>query len=72
MNCKNMNKWSADIVAIIPPFVESEKALFRVTAILVTIFKIKAFLREICEALITLLQRTEPSPVSCMVILAQV
>ena len=33
---------------------------------LVTIVEIKAFLREICEASITLLQCIESSPVSCM------
>ena len=33
MNCKDVNKWSMDIVAIIPSFVESKKGLFRVTAI---------------------------------------
>ena len=33
MNCTDVNKWSADIVAIIPSFVESEKGLFRVTVI---------------------------------------
>ena len=64
MNCKDMNKWSTDIVAIVPSFVESEKGCF------VTILEIKAFLREICEASITLLQCIESSPVSCMVILA--
>ena len=67
MNCKDVNKWSTDIVAIIPSFVESEKGLFRVTAISV---EMKAFLRDICEASITLLQCIESSPVSCMVILA--
>ena len=33
MNCNDVNKWSTDIVAIIPSFVESEKGLFRVTAV---------------------------------------
>ena len=33
MNCNDVNKWSTDIVAIIPSFVESKKGLFRVTAI---------------------------------------
>ena len=33
MNSKDVNKWSTDIVAIIPSFVEGEKGLFRVTAI---------------------------------------
>ena len=33
MNCNNVDKWSKDIVAIIPSFVESEKGLFLVTAI---------------------------------------
>ena len=67
MNCKDVNKWSTDIVAIIPSFVESEKGYF---GYVVTILEIKAFFREICEASITLLQCTESSPVSCMVILA--
>ena len=44
MNCKDVNKWSTDIIAIVPSFVESEKGYF------VTILEIKAFLREICEA----------------------
>ena len=56
-----------DIVAIIPSFAESEKGYFWY---LVTILEIKAFLREICEASITLFQRTESSLVPCMVILA--
>ena len=53
MNCNDVNKWSTDIVAIVPSFIESEKGYF------VTILEIKAFLREICEASITLLQCTE-------------
>ena len=33
MNCNDMNKWSTDIVAIIPSFVESKKGLFQVAAV---------------------------------------
>ena len=68
MNCNDVNKWSTDIVAIIPSFVESEKGVFGYI-VYITILEIKAFLREIYEASITLLQCTESSPVSCMVIL---
>ena len=64
MNCKDVNKWSTDIVAIVTSSGESKKEYF------VTILEIKAFLREICESSITLRQCIESSPVSCMVILA--
>ena len=70
MNCNDVNKWSTCIVAIIPSFVESEKGLVPGHSYLVTIVEITAFLREICEASITLLKCTESSLVSCMVILA--
>ena len=69
MNCNDVNKWSTEIVAIIPSFVESEQGLFP-GHYLVTIVEITAFLCEICEASISLLQCTESSLVSCMVILA--
>ena len=72
MNCNDVNKWSTDLVAIIPYFVESEKGLFPGHSNLGTIVKMTAFLREIYEASITLLQCTESSPVSCMVYLQQV
>ena len=70
MNCNDVNKWSKDIVAIIPSFVKSEKGLFPGHSYLVTIVEIATFLHEICEESITLLQCTESSLVSCMVILA--
>ena len=47
MNCNDVNKWSMDIVAIIPSFVESKSRLFSGHSYLVTIVEIAAFLREI-------------------------
>ena len=47
MNCNDVNKWSTDIVAIIPSFVESKSRLFPGHSYLVTIVGITAFLREI-------------------------
>ena len=49
MNCNDVNKWSTDIVAIIPSFVESKSGLFPGHSYLVTIVGITAFLREIVD-----------------------
>ena len=49
MNCYDANKWSTDIVAIIPSFVESKNGLFPSHRYLVTIVEITAFLREIVD-----------------------
>ena len=57
------------IEAIIPSFVESEKGLCPGHSYLVIIVEIAAFLREICEASIILLQCSESSLVSCMMII---
>ena len=49
MNCNDVNKWSTDIVAIIPYFVESKSGRFPGHSYLVTIVGITAFLREIVD-----------------------
>ena len=49
MNCNDVNKWSTDIAAIIPSFVESEKGFFPGHSYLVTIVEINAFLPEIVD-----------------------
>ena len=42
MNCNDMNKWSTDIIAIIPSFVGSKSGLFPGHSYLVTIVGITA------------------------------
>ena len=42
MNCNDVNKWSTDIVAIIPSFVVSKSRLFPGPSYLVTIVEITA------------------------------
>ena len=49
MNCNDVDKWSMDIVAIIPSFIESKSGLFLGHSYLVTIIGITAFLREIVD-----------------------
>ena len=49
MNCNDVNKWSTDIVAIIPSFVESKSRLFPGPSYFVAIVEITAFLREIVD-----------------------